>query len=47
MMASSDSDVALSKKRIVNARGWGKGICTQNMVKKLKLYKKYYVLRLK
>ena len=47
MMASSGSDVALSKKRIVNARGWGKGICTQNMVKKLKLYKKYYVLRLK
>lgn len=47
MMASSDSDVALDKRRIVNARGWGKGICTQNMIKKLKLYKKYYVLRLK
>ena len=47
MMAVSGVDVELSKKKIVNARGWDKGICTQNMVKKLKLYKKYYVLRLK
>ena len=47
MMATSGTDVALADRKIVNARGWGKGICTQNMVKKLKLYKKYYVLRLK
>lgn len=47
MMAVNGKDVELAKRKIVNARGWGKGICTQNMVKKLKLYKKYYVLRLK
>lgn len=45
MMAASGSDVELKDRRIVNARGWGKGICTQNMLKKLKIYKAYYVLR--
>jgi hypothetical protein len=45
MMMSSGSNVELSKRRIVNARGWGKGICTQNLLKKLKIYKAYYVLR--
>lgn len=47
MIAGSGSETALSKRVIVNARGWGKGICKQNLIKKLKIYKKYYVLRLK
>lgn len=47
MIAGSGKDVELNKRVIINARGWGKGICKQNMLKKLKVYKKYYVLRLK
>ncbi len=46
MMAASGDDVELSKRVIVNARGWGKGVCTQNMLNKLDNYKYYYVLRL-
>ena len=46
MMAASGDDVELSKRVIVNARGWGKGVCTQNMLDKLDNYKYYYVLRL-
>lgn len=46
MMAASDESVALKKRLIVNARGWDKGICTQNMLNKLDNYKYYQVLRL-
>ena len=46
MMAASNDETDLSKKVIVNARGWGKGVCTQNMLDKLDNYKYYYVLRL-
>lgn len=46
MMAASNDGTELSKKVIVNARGWGKGVCTQNMLNKLDNYKSYYVLRL-
>ena len=46
MMAASDTSVALANRKIVNARGWGKGICTQNMLNKLDNYKSYYVIRL-
>lgn len=46
MMAASNDNVALGKKLIVNARGWDKGICTQNMLNKLDNYKYYQVLRM-